>query len=293
MNEKTLTVGLSGYRILQAPNMSPTQMMSYLITTPSGKLMVIDGGTAEDAPYLIETIHRLGSEVSLWIVTHMHYDHYQALGEILKQPDTCGITIKRLLYQFPPAQWVHNAEPHFLEVNSAFYALLPPYESITQIAREGDVYELDGMTIEILKDPSDYADYDPAYQGGSTVNDTSIVFKVCFPNKKSVLFLGDLGLRAGHRLADSCKERLKSDIVQMAHHGQNGAGEDVYRLVQPKLCMWTAPMWLYDNNPGLRDESRENRFDSGPFKTLIVRRWMDELGVTLHAVEGEGPVWIV
>ena len=44
MKENLFKIGLGGYKILQAPNMTKTQMMSYLITTPNGKLIVIDGG---------------------------------------------------------------------------------------------------------------------------------------------------------------------------------------------------------------------------------------------------------
>ncbi len=293
MEEKTFKIGLGGYKILQAPNMTKTQMMSYLVTTPNGELVVIVGGWREDSEYLAEKIHELGSVVSLWIITHMHHDHYLALVDILEKPDLKGITIKKLCYNFPPSDWVYNAEPQFTENNKIIYDLLPEFESITQILHEGDKIEVDGMIIDILKDPSDYNDYDPAYTGGSTVNDTSIVFKLIFPTGKTALFLGDLGFRAGQRLAERFGDELKSDIVQMAHHGQNGAGEDVYKLIKPDLCMWTAPMWLYENNMWHYDnEEFENKFNSHHFKTVTVRGWMDKLGVKMHAVEGEGPAWV-
>ncbi|MCK5737674.1 MBL fold metallo-hydrolase, partial [bacterium] len=246
-----------------------------------------------DAAYLTEKIHEAGSVVSMWIITHMHYDHYNALVEILQQPDRNGITIEKLCYNFPPAEWVYDAEPQFNEKNKVFYDLLPQLMPITQIVEENDHYDVDGVAIDIMKVPSDYNDYDPGYKGGSTVNDTSIVFKLTFPNGKTALFLGDLGLRAGHKLADRYKEKLKSDIVQMAHHGQNGAGEDVYQWVRPTICMWTAPIWLYDNNGGLLDPKLEDKFNSHYFKTVIVRGWMEKLGVTKHAVEGEGAAWII
>lgn len=293
MKENTFKIGLGGYKILQAPNMTKTQMMSYLITTPDNKLMVIDGGVSGDAEYLTEKIHQLGSVVSMWIITHMHYDHFEALVEILKQPDMNGITVEKLCYNFPPAQWVNQAEPRFAGVNKVFYELLPKFRHITQIVEEGDVYNVDGIVIDVMKIPNDYNDYDTAYTGGSTVNDTSIVFRLTFPNGKTALFLGDLGFRAGNRLAERYKEKLKSDIVQMAHHGQNGVGENVYRWIHPKICMWTAPMWLYENNMWFYDPKLENEFNSHHFKTVTVRRWMDKLGVTMHAVEGKGPAWII
>jgi hypothetical protein len=268
-------------------------MMSYLVITPNNKLIVIDGGMPGDAAYLTRKIHEAGSVVSMWIITHVHRDHYGALAEILQQPDLNGITIEKLCYHFPPAEWIYETEPQGLPHSQNFLELLPQYSEITQILQANEKYTIDGMVIDILKVPTDYNDYDPTYKKGSTINDTSIAFKLIFPNGKTALFLGDLGLRAGHKLAEQYKEELKSDIVQMAHHGQNGAGEDVYNYVRPTLCMWTAPMWLYDNNNGLRKPELEDKFDSSHYKTVIVRGWMDKLGVKMHAIEGEGPAWIL
>ena len=121
----------------------------------------------------------------------------------------------------------------------------------------------------------------PSPNKGSSINDTSLVYRVLFPNGKTALFLGDLGLRAGNILAEDFGTYLKSDIVQMAHHGQNGADENVYRLIRPDVCLWTAPIWLYNNDRG-------NGFNTAHYKTVTVRGWMEKLGVTLHAVEGEG-----
>ncbi|RAZ75589.1 MBL fold hydrolase, partial [Klebsiella oxytoca] len=57
---------------------SPTQMMSYILQTGEGKLVVIDGGTRQDAGNLLETLIRLGGPeptVELWLLTHPHLDH--------------------------------------------------------------------------------------------------------------------------------------------------------------------------------------------------------------------------
>ena len=293
MKKKIFKIGLDGYKIIQAPSITNIQMMSYLIVTPNNKLIVIDGGYREDAEYLTDKIKEFGSVVHMWIITHMHYDHYNALVEILEQHDLMGIKIDKLYFNFPPKEWVNNAEPHFLKYNTNFYNLLESYNKTTHIVQEGDIYSIDGILLEIIKVPNDYADYDPEYAEGSTVNDTSLVFKMTFPNGKTALFLGDLGFRAGQKLANRFKDKLRSDIVQMAHHGQNGVGEDVYKYVKPMLCMWTAPMWLYDNNLGLRDEKHENKFNSHVYKTVTVRGWMDRLNVKMHAVEGEGEAVII
>ena len=292
--DKVIDVGLGGYTMLQAPNKTKRQMMSYVVTTPNGKLVVIDGGTRGDAGYLIDKIHEHGSKVDLWIITHVHSDHYDALVEITESGELEDITIGKLCYNFPPSEWIYESEPQYREDNEVFLNMLPMFQDITYILSEGEDIDIDGMVIRIMKVPDDYEDYDPSYSGGSTVNDSCVVFKLIFPNGKTALFLGDLGFRAGQKLADRFGNELRSDIVQMAHHGQNGAGEDVYKLVRPEVCLWTAPMWLYDNNMWYYDpSSHKNEFDSHYFKTVEVRRWMEKLGVTKHAVEGEGPALII
>ena len=72
----------------------------------------------------------------------------------------------------------------------------------------------------------------------------------------------------------------------MAHHGQNGVDENVYQLIYPKVCMWTAPLWLWNNDRG-------GGFNTCHYKTVIVRGWMEKLGVHHHVVEGDGPAIIV
>ncbi|MBN2882452.1 MAG: MBL fold metallo-hydrolase [Clostridia bacterium] len=293
MNEQLFDIGLGGYTIIQAPNMTKTQMMSYLIITPNGKLVVIDGGLRGDSKYLTEKIHEYGFVVSYWIITHVHSDHYFALVDIAQNGDMRDITVEKLCYNFPPAEWIYEAEPQYADDNRVFFDVLPRFDDIAMILNEGDKINVDGMIIDIMKVPDDYLDFDPGYTGGSTVNDTCVVFKVLFPNGKDALFLGDLGFRAGQKLAERFGNQLKSDIVQMAHHGQNGAGEEVYKLVKPKICMWTAPMWLYDNNLWYRDKRRKNEFNSHNFKTVEVRNWMEKLGVKHHAIEGMGAARII
>lgn len=292
-DENIFNVGLGGYKILQATNMTSEQMMSYFVITPNSKLIVIDGGNKGDANYLKEMIHKLGSKVDLWIITHMHYDHFNALAEILKQDDMDQIKIKNIVYNYPPIDWVLEAEPLDAMHNRTFHKLLSRLENVTTVAKEDDVYEVDGLKIWIMSVPDDYNEYDVEDKDSNAINNTSIAFKLLFSNDKTALFLGDFGAEAGHKLAHKYNKRLKSDIVQMAHHGQNGADKDVYEHIKPEICMWPTPIWLYDNNIGLLDPRQENKFNNYIWKTVTVRRWMKELGVEKHVIGGEGPAWII
>jgi beta-lactamase superfamily II metal-dependent hydrolase len=73
--------------------------------------------------------------------------------------------------------------------------------------------------------------------------------------------------------------KLKVDYVQMAHHGQNGVRKNFYKIIRPKYCLWSTPVWLWNNDSGKGE-------NSGPWRTLEVRDWMKELNVEKNYVSG-------
>lgn len=290
MNEhvKVYHVGLGGYTILQAPSVTNIQMMSFVIRTPGGHTVVMDGGFGRDATeYLCPLLAQYGNHVDLWLLTHCHSDHYSALLEIFKN-GLAGLEIDRILVNFPPHAWVNRIETDSGDAvpNAEMYAVMAKNAALFQTVHTGDVFTVDGLRIDVLCDPAEYLDFEQKGKiPNAGVNGTSVVYKLTFPNGKTALFLGDLDLFGGNLLAGRYGEKLKSDIVQMAHHGQNGCGENVYRLVKPELCLWPAPMWLYNNDAG-------KGYNTHVWKTVTVRGWMDALGVKKHAVEGEGPALV-
>ncbi len=108
------------------------------------------------------------------------------------------------------------------------------------------------------------------------VNNTSAVFRLTTMGQ-SVLFLGDAAEPEGLMLkyfhdqnaANSNKYfSLKSDIVQMAHHGQNAVPKSVYVAIAPKIALWPCPDWVYTPS------------SSSDLTTNYTKKWMSELGVT-------------
>lgn len=256
----TVKVDFGGGRLWQNANRSPVQMMSYLIETPAGKLVMIDGGyrCPEDAAHLKSILDQRGGKVDLWIITHGHDDHFGALLTLMEQ-NLCP-QIERLYMAFPPLDWfktVENGDPY--EPAHAFCRQLRRHGIPTGTLQAGMALSCGGLPIEVLRGGD--------YEGYTSVNDSCTVLRVHFP-KRDVLFLGDLGCKAGQDFLAVCPpEKLRCDIVQMAHHGQDGVDRDFYAVVQPKICLYTAPDWLWDNRGG-----------TGPFTTLITRGWMEELG---------------
>ena len=146
---------------------------------------------------------------------------------------------------------------------------------------------------------SGYIDFIYSWHDGlynNPMNDSSLVFKITSPNR-SVLFLGDLGPDGGDVLFRESRHLLKSDIVQMAHHGHMNVSMEVYAEIAPEACMWCAPDWLYDEPvlpPYLADGERLMKNGRvRMYGTALTRKWMDILGVRKHYVTKDGTNEIV
>ena len=83
-----------------------------------------------------------------------------------------------------------------------------------------------------------------------SVNNSSVVYKVFLENEKTMLVLGDLAYLGGEELLKDYKndmDKLKSDIVVMAHHGQGGVSEEVYKAIDPEVAIWPTTEKIYMN----------------------------------------------
>ena len=261
----------NSFTVWQLPNQAPAQMMSYVIRARSGKLIVIDGGRDSDAGYLKNFIKERGGSVEAWFITHPHNDHIGAVTSILLNPE--GLVPGKLYAALPDAGWMKETG----ESDGSYEALMAALDK-TGTAIEpltlGETFNFDDVHVKVLgvNNPEIRA---------NAINNSSVVLRF-HDAHKSVLFLADLGLEGGRKLLEgSMADDLPSDYVQMAHHGQNGVGEEVYQKINPRYCLWPTPKWLWDNDSGTGK-------GSGPWKTLEVREWMDRLQVKKHYLLFEG-----
>lgn len=265
-------------------------MMSFVIITKQDNAIVIDGGRAEDMPLLKEYIG--GRHIAAWILTHAHSDHISGLISEFKRNHAADFDIERIYYNFPPYELIHNH--HVLdydyfrseleEILPQFNEVLPLFAHKSHIAVQGESLRVDEVKIDFIF----------SYHEGLTnnlMNDSSLVFKVTGPNK-NVLFLGDLGPDGGDILYRESRHLLKSDIVQMAHHGHMNCGMEVYAAIAPQACLWCCADWLYQEPEVpqyLADVNKLRRMGRvRMYGTAVTRKWMQQLGVETHYVTKDG-----
>lgn len=251
---------------------SHRQMMGYIIKTSTGKVIAVDGGTSEDEENLIKHINSLGGKVDVWFITHPHNDH---TGAFIKIVEETNIPIDKIYYTMNDLDWYKKyASERAYEAEDFQRAL--QNERIKENTEEVTLNQkinIDFVNCEVLgvKNPEIIED---------AFNNSSMVLKMTLP-EKTILFLGDTGAKSGDKLLNTQKDKLKADILQIAHHGQNGAKETLYQAIKPEICLWPTPEWIWNNDNG----EGEN---TGPWTTFETRKWIEDLGVKQNIIEKDG-----
>ena len=277
-----LTDYLNGEEIWVLKSQTIAQNLSVIVKTAYGELIIFDGGRKEDAKYLHDFIIKNGGTVHGWFLTHIHDDHVGAIYEIMDKYD--DIKIENLCYNFADFDFYYKSEGEnagivvlLEEKFKEYYDKLHSDETLDKTHYElFDKIEKDewfsfGEVIVKVMNNIYKLDHD-------SVNNSSVVYKVFLEDKKTMIVLGDLAYEGGKKLIEDYKnnmEDLKSDIVVMAHHGQAGVGEEVYKAISPEVAIWPTTEKIYmntDNN----------------YSTNDTKKWMSDIGVKYNILSYEG-----
>lgn len=251
---------------------------AYIIRTRNNKIIVVDGGRDIDADILYDYIIKYGDgKVDYWYITHAHDDHVGALLELLN--GTYELEIENLYYYFNSLDWYEKYDKRGFETEKAMIEALSNYKIKNKVeCYKGQIIQMDNVNCEIIRIAN------PEITNSDNGNEASMVFKLTAEDvDKSMIFLGDAYVYTSKELLEE-PEKLKSDAVQMSHHGQNGVTKEVYDAIDPDICFFNAPEWLYNNDNG-------NGYNSGKWQSIIVREWMKEKNTTnIVAFKGDQTV---
>lgn len=248
-------------KIIQLTNKTPSQSMGYVIVAKTGEVLVIDGGAKGNGEELGRVIQKVGGKVDLWLITHPHKDHHDAVIEVISAQE---VQYEKIGSSFLSDQWAgdHTNKEELYTWN----AFVPKLGKKLFEIQENTEFVLGSLKVEIL------AGSNPDIEENK-FNNQSCVFKIR-EDDFSLLILGDLGIEGGERLQEKVPEKLQCTAVQMAHHGQQGVAEALYQKIRPKYAFWPTPLWLWENRRFLgRGEIGE-----GSFKTPENAEWMKKLG---------------
>ena len=281
------TIGLGGAKITMIKGNESGQQISIVIESNEGQLIVVDGGLKTNAPYLSKYIKARGGKVSAWLLTHPHEDHVGALSVILEQqkvaghPDYYNIDPGQIYFSFAPYPFYEQYEqsyrlPMIKEVMDDLAAY--PAEKKHENSERGTTFSYGNVSVEVLTTA-----YSIPLDSG---NNSSICYMITI-NGKKLLITGDLPYEAAGKLLEELPaEKLKADIVQMAHHGQHGGSFAFYSTVNPRYALWPSSKELWDKRKEPFTEDQET------YTIALTKFWMNKLGVEKNYVMADGN-WVL
>ena len=220
--------------------------MFYLLS--DGTFLVFDGGhNASDADNLYQHLMAVAAEngisevrISAWVITHFHGDHVGAFEPFLTKYSG-NVKIDRAVFGVTSSEQGSAATEADATVTKA-QAALHTYQPECQVVRlhTGQMLTMGDMTMEVLYTPADLA------QGSlKDYNDASMVVRLKVGGK-SILMTGDAATATWNLLVTKYGTYLKSDYLQVPHHGAAGGGTiDAYDLIDPDVLYWPAGNKLY------------------------------------------------
>lgn len=218
--------------------------MGYVFRLEDGSFIVYDGGYQSDAKDLLLTIKKLrvtdDVHIRAWIITHDHDDHYTAFNEMAKMGGK-GMTIDYVMYSPTTAEEAKEPKYYAEQLHKDVEKLGGKLISI----HAGMTFSFADVKLEILQTPSMLS----VHGRITDFNDTSIISRVVNDNG-SIMMLADACGRSAEWLVANIGDGLKSDMVQVAHHGVETGSIPLYDAIAAPTLFWPCDQSLFASQRG-------------------------------------------
>ena len=212
--------------------------MSYVITLEDGRFVIIDGGYEQDNHllynYLVDNNKRSDGKIVIaaWIFTHSHADHYGA-HKSFTATYANKVQVEYFVANTGTAAIYGGDHDTYLEIDLP-KAVAKHYPGAKIIKpHTGQILKFCNVEFEILHTIEDYV---PGMMYSE--NNATMVFRATI-NGQKILFMGDGEQDLSKRVLNHYGTYLKSDFLQVNHHGYSGGRVDLFRVVDPTYSMWT------------------------------------------------------
>ncbi len=212
--------------------------MSYVLRLADGSFIVVDGGHGgAQADNLYNVLKKQSPDpdnivIAAWFFSHDHGDHMGFFTSFTEKYRN-KVKVEQFIFNFP------SKEQFDYELSEKVRSNIKTYfgKSTVIKAHPGQVFHIRDVKITMLYT---FDVYDTEIKD---TNNVSIVWKLEFSGGTTFMCFGDYAEYGKTILSLYSADTLKSDIVQVAHHGMWGQDSKLYSAVQPKYAFWPAGAW--------------------------------------------------
>ena len=266
---------ITGYSKKSTPSITMLALgeigTSIVIQLEDGSFLLIDGGQGKTDYYTKDSTtlwNFLSSKAPAgekpritWLVTHIHMDHRNLFQQFIPQYKD-KINLELVVWNMPDFNEIDSKyAPNWKEGEAK-----PAKNYATPVAtligiinknfpktpiytcHSGEKLYLPGCEIEFLACHEDY--YLNNFQW---INDTSLTCRVNI-NGKSMMVFGDTTKNVSNAIiTPAYGNYIKSDILQLAHHGNGEGTLATYKAVDPDICLWSSVKSRFNELKGTGD----------------------------------------
>ena len=217
--------------------------LSVIFTLSDGRLVVLDGGMPNEANHLglLEAMRNASPDkdnvvIAGWYLSHAHIDHHGVAWQFVEQ-HLDKVKIEAFVLNYAADEHYENlTEDSWKKADDAqlireTFKKLPPETKIIK-AHSGQVYYYGEEAVEIVYSVEDYYPEQLNYN-----NSSSLVLRL-HAKGNSVMLLADTTHTSGARMMALHGDALKSDMVQIAHHGMWASYPKLYKYINAPVLLW-------------------------------------------------------
>lgn len=247
-------------------DVGPINGDSILISSPSGKTVLIDAGDTTKGKAVVEALKRNNiQQLDYFIATHPHPDHLGGAAEVFKavkvlnvidngQPPSVSAQATPTPKPKPGARPPANTRSSRTTVSlTKFYddykAAVSTSGARYETAQPGTKIDLGGGALLTVLAPSEpMFTKDKMTTGGNEANANSIVARLDY-GSFSMLLAGDAEDQTEHRLLTKELD-LSSKVLKVSHHGSKYAtSNDFLNRVKPEVAIISCGAWNRYGHP--------------------------------------------
>lgn len=249
--------------------------MLYVAQLSDGSFLIIDSGKKNDTDrdtllnflYEKKPTHHEKPKIAAWLISHAHHDHLHLCLEFLAD---YGDKIELALfgYNFPDFETdiIKSSRPveteHAVLWQARTKQLLDEHfpTATRYTMHTGQTLLLPGCKIDFL---GTWEDYWPGLM--KTVNETSFIVRLTFEGGRTFLLPCDAWNGQTDLAIKMWGDHLKSDVLQVIHHGLRGGNIPFYEKVLPEIVFWPSSETRFVAAPGSIVDPQTGK------KTAVVR----------------------